>query len=647
MYVPFGHFLRLSYRASVVPFFTQPDVDFFRQRLITRQAYRRANAADVADGQTIYRTIYAPTNDWAQQVIQQLPAYDLLLDNRWLIGGGYFKKYSWARLFLHELGDQGIYVTVGVDGLTGNLVWKLDFQFAGDEPLPTTTQALLRAELDRAGSQWQQVAPAHLVDYDWARLVTETVAFMQASEPLLRRLHELATTPVRPLPDRVPPPTTAGTPFPLNTILYGPPGTGKTYSTVERAYQIMEGQPAATYEMARQVFQQRLHDQVEFVTFHQSFTYEDFIQGIRPTVSDEGQMLFKLHNGIFYEFAQRARRNWERSQVASLIAPTQTLTFEDVLTSFLQPLIEGRHPLTIGMQWPGFSFTLTQLNQSNIWFKTNGQAGSITYKQVIAGAINDVQLGEKGVNNLNLATLKQLYEQGIETGVGGGLMSYYKPLADVLHQHAAMMPRAAPEPLKRYVLIIDEINRANISKVFGELLTLLESDKRLGAKHALTVRLPSGEPGFSVPPNLYLLGTMNTADKSITLLDIALRRRFDFEPLYPVYTIGGQPYAHAELLRRLNEQITKHKSRDFQIGHAYFLEDKPLQAILDQKVIPLLYEYFLNDATKVKQVLTNANIPHSIDSDTGLLCYHGLATIPAATTLVSTLPTPVEHLSAG
>jgi hypothetical protein len=608
----------------VVPFFTQSDVEFFRQRLATRQAYRRANAADVTDGKTIYRTIYAPTNDWAQQVVQQLSAYDLLLDNRWLIGGGYFKKYSWARLFLHELGDQGIYITVGVDGPTGNLVWKLDFQFAGDEPLPLATQALLRAELDQAGSQWQQVAPVSLAEYDWNRLVRETVAFVQASEPLFRRLHELSTTPVGPTIKRIILPTST---LPsLNTILYGPPGTGKTYSTVERAYQIMEGQPAATYELARQVFQQRLHDQVEFVTFHQSFTYEDFIQGIRPTVSDEGQMLFKLHNGIFYELAQRARRNWERSQAASLVAPTQMLPFEEVLTSFLQPVIEEQHPLTIGMQWPGYSFTLTQLNQSNIWFKTNGQAGGITHKQVLPTAINGAQLGEKGIHSLNLATLKQLYEHGVETGAGGGLMSYYKPLAEVLHQHAATMPRAPQEPLKRYVLIIDEINRANISKVFGELLTLLEPDKRLGAKHALTVRLPSGEPGFSVPPNLYMLGTMNTADKSIALLDIALRRRFDFEPLYPVYEIGGQSYGHADLLRQLNEQIIKHKSRDFQIGHAYFLEDKPLQAILDQKVIPLLYEYFLNDATKVKLVLTNANIPHSTDSKTGLLCYKDLAT---------------------
>jgi hypothetical protein len=628
-------------------FFTQLDLEFFRQRLVTRQAYRRANASDVVDGQTIYRTIYTPTNEWAQQITQQLPTYNLILDNRWLIGGGYFKKYSWARLFLRELGDQGIYVTVGVDGPTGNLVWKLDFQFAGDDPLPEATQALLRAELDRAGSRWQQVSPLRLGEYDWTRLVTETVAFMQANEPLFRRLHELATTPTGSFPELVTSLISTNPPASLNTILYGPPGTGKTYSTIERAYTIMEGQPAATYETARQVFQQRLHDQVEFVTFHQSFTYEDFIQGIRPTVSDEGQMLFKLHNGIFYELAQRARRNWERSQAASLVTPTQTLSFEEVLTSFMQPVIEELNPLTIGMQWPGYSFTLTQLNQSNIWFKTNGQAGSITHKQVIPAAINDVQLGEKGVHSLNLATLKQLYEHGVETGVGGGLMSYYKPLAEVLLQHATTMPRAAQEPLKRYVLIIDEINRANISKVFGELLTLLEADKRLGAKHALTVRLPSGEPGFSVPPNLYLLGTMNTADKSIALLDIALRRRFDFEPLYPVYKLGNQPYAHADLLRRLNEQIVKHKSRDFQIGHAYFLEDKPLQVILDQKVIPLLYEYFLNDATKVKQVLVGANIPHSTDQDTGLLCYYESATNPPIPALVSTAAAAVEPLPVG
>lgn len=627
-------------------FFTTSELEFFRQRLITRQAYRKVNETDVADGKRIVQSIYDPTNEWARQVAHQLPEYEVISDNRWLIGGGYFKKYSWARLFLRELGDQGVYLTVGVDGSSGNLVWKIDFQFGGDEPLPLAVQERLRAELKFADISWQQVRPTDVATYDWSRLIGETVAFMQHNEPLYRRLNDLVSTPI-------PPPgpstrgggnTTSAVPHP-NLILYGPPGTGKTYSTVELAYEIMEGQKARTYDTAREVFQERMHDQVEFVTFHQSFTYEDFIQGIRPTIGDEGQMVFKLQNGIFYEVAQRARRNWERSQPGAASATNRKLPFEEVFASFIQPLADEIHPLTIGMQWPGFSFTMTRLNQDNIWFKKNGQAGGITYKQVLHTTFDNVKLGEKGGHNLNLATLKQYYEHGIGTGALGGLMSYYKPLVEVLLQHAATMPVAAQEPLKRYVLIIDEINRANISKVFGELLTLLEPDKRLGAPHALTVRLPSGEPGFSIPPNLHLIGTMNTADKSIALLDIALRRRFEFRALYPLYEINGVSIPNAAVLKALNEQIIQQKSRDFQIGHAYFLDEAPLPEIMDRKVIPLLYEYFLNDEKKIKSLLDKAAIGHDTDPVTGLICYKASPPAPVAATSYTPMTLNAQLLS--
>jgi hypothetical protein len=618
----------------MIPFFTQSDLEFFRHRLKTRQAYRKSNIDDVADGKRINNSIYKQTNEWARQVADELSTYDIISDNRWLIGGGYFKKYSWARLFLKELGDQGVYITVGVDGSTGNLVWKIDFQFGGDAPLPSQVQARLRAELSTAGIGWQQLAPSALTGYGWPQLVNKTVAFVRRHEPVFRRLHDLVSSPTYSgsESDNA---TEVSESLPLNpnVILYGPPGTGKTYSTVSLAYEIIEGQKASSYEAARELFQERMHDQVEFVTFHQSFTYEDFIQGIRPTVGDEGQMVFKLQNGIFYELAQRARRNWERSQPGTAVNAARKLPFEEVFTSFIEPLANERHPLTIGMQWPGFSFTLTRLNQDNIWFRKNGQAGGITHKQILPSTFGDVKLGDKGGHNLNLATLKQLYEHGAETSVGGGLMSYYKPLVEVLYQHGATLPVAAQEPLKRYVLIIDEINRANISKVFGELLTLLEADKRLGAKHALTVRLPSGEPGFSVPPNLYLIGTMNTADKSIALLDIALRRRFEFQALYPLYEIDERPYPHADVLKRLNTQISQQKSRDFQIGHAYFLGGEPLKDIMDRKVIPLLYEYFLNDEKKIKQLLTAAQIGQSTDQDTGLICFQEAAN-------TSGIPTP-------
>ena len=186
------------------------------------------------------------------------------------------------------------------------------------------------------------------------------------------------------------------------------------------------------------------------------------------------------------------------------------------------------------------------------------------------------------------------------------------------------------EENQNFVLILDEINRANISKVFGELITLLEEDKRIGGDNELSVTLPSGEE-FSIPPNLYIIGTMNTADKSIALVDIALRRRFQFEALYPDPSVIDRfgKVANSEkkqLMEKLNQKLIEpdgefFKGVDFQIGHAYFLKNNTLNDVVDQNIIPLLTEYFRNDLQKVKALLDACS--HKIDNDhfekTGLL----------------------------
>ena len=257
----------------------------------------------------------------------------------------------------------------------------------------------------------------------------------------------------------------------------------------------------------------------------------------------------------------------------------------------------------------------------------------------------------KTESNLKLDTLRSLYE-GTIGYKQGGLQLYYQYVVNRLEELAADIKRegtgAHPQanlllwgdrrqagtdevaPPRNYVLIIDEINRANISKVFGELITLLEKDKRLGGKNPLAITLPSGEAKFDVPANLYLIGTMNTADKSIALLDIALRRRFEFKALYPIYKIGNQRFEHADVFEKLNKEIVRMKSRDFQIGHAYFMNEagnaaESLADILNKKVIPLLYEYFLNDDKRVKEALEKAGIPVHEDADTGLLRHGAVA----------------------
>lgn len=265
---------------------------------------------------------------------------------------------------------------------------------------------------------------------------------------------------------------------PLNFILYGAPGTGKTYATAEYAMAIIERRkvnltqktPEERIELMRKYKEAIQNGRITFTTFHQSYGYEDFIQGLRPDTQ----------NG-------------------------------------------------------GFNF-----------------------------------IPVDGV---------------------------FKRIADEAIKHGD----------KDYVIIIDEINRANISKVFGELITLIEEDKRWGEINALSVTLPSGQI-FAVPNNLFIVGTMNSADKSISLIDAALRRRFAFMEVVPDASIVEDAVLKT-VLKRLNEELFRElDSTDLLVGHAYFIgkTEKNLCEIMNHSIIPLLYEYFYDNSNKVKNILEKA-----------------------------------------
>ena len=211
-------------------------------------------------------------------------------------------------------------------------------------------------------------------------------------------------------------------------------------------------------------------------------------------------------------------------------------------------------------------------------------------------------------HTLSISTLRKMYDAESVLDIQG-LSSYYSPLLDELLKIGKDSSGKKEIVLrKNYVIIIDEINRANISRVFGELITLIEPDKRSHGKIPMKAKLPSGD-SFSVPSNLYIIGTMNTADKSIALLDIALRRRFEFVPMYPKYEIENAEIYDVDILRSINEEIIRTKGHDFQIGHSYFMgENKDIIQRMNNKVIPLLLEYYMNDADEVIRILENAGL---------------------------------------
>ena len=261
----------------------------------------------------------------------------------------------------------------------------------------------------------------------------------------------------------------------LNTIFYGPPGTGKTYATTRRCVEICDRTRSEDLnkEIRERYSTLVKEDQIEFVTFHQSYGYEEFVEGLRPEMDPSGAgFSLKPTKGVLSRIAERARNN-----------------------------------------------------------KT--------------------------------------------------------------------------EP---YVLVIDEINRANVSKVMGELVTLLEEDKREGEKNEVTVRLPYSCEPFTLPANLHILGTMNTADRSIALLDTALRRRFDFEEMVPdptrLTTVAGIDLPN--VLRAINDRLEFLIDRDHLIGHAWLMKadsKEEVDRVMRRKIIPLIAEYFYDDWEKVLAVL--------------------------------------------
>ena len=452
-----------------------------------------------------------------------------------------------------------------------------------------------------------------------------------------------------------------------NLILYGPPGTGKTYATTEWAVRLCDGDAPDERAELQQRYESLVEaGQIGFVTFHQSYAYEDFVEGLRPQtdVKDDSEEVasggFRLdpQNGIFREMAlvaEQARTTPQSTGGFDLSGRNfikMSLGRAGIDDHIYDAALEGDY---IVLGWGGevdwsdpryenYDEVFRKWNE--IEPQTSGNSGNIaqtwrfrgglkpgdivivsegnSHFRAIAEVTGDYQFEPTGVRTYNhRRAVKWLLKLDdplpVDTIYDGKftMMSCYELKQSKIKKEALARLLPSPEPVtnsppRQFVLIIDEINRANISKVFGELITLLEPDKRLGASNALKVKLPYSKDSFGVPNNLHIIGTMNTADRSIALLDTALRRRFDFRELMPQAEllpedVDGIPLR--ALLRRINERIEYLFDREHQIGHAYFIHCQTKTEVdrtMRDKVIPLLQEYFYEDWSKLALVLGDA-----------------------------------------
>lgn len=348
----------------------------------------------------------------------------------------------------------------------------------------------------------------------------------------------------------------------LNTILYGPPGTGKTYNTINRALEILGVDVSGkSRKEIKEEFDNRFNaGDIAFTTFHQSMSYEDFIEGIKPETKDD-KVLYHTKNGIFKTLSNRAFNNLVNSvsREKSPVSPT----FDQLHNEFLDSIREsaGKEDYIFKTIY-NHDIRLVEINGSTIvvMFRWQDVKKSIPATQRFAVSKEKLKLlFEGGVNPHKVKSLKQEFSPFMQHNLSV-FYAVYRKFYDFITEQTQnpdlekleLVEESDSEELlqtwasfpdedravaignaARYVLIIDEINRGNVSQIFGELITLIEEDKRQGNKEAITVRLPYSKENFGVPPNLYILGTMNTADRSVEALDTALRRRFVFEEIMP------------------------------------------------------------------------------------------------------------------
>ncbi|SHG28136.1 AAA domain (dynein-related subfamily) [Microbulbifer donghaiensis] len=484
--------------------------------------------------------------------------------------------------------------------------------------------------------------------------------------------------------------------MPLNQILYGPPGTGKTYSTTNLAVKIAdpewyqeqsdEQDGIPSHSALKQRYDELVADnRIVFTTFHQSFSYEDFIEGIRAsTEKDDNNIRYKVESGVFKRICTEADRSIKSGGAIGLAtAPTiwkisigrrhevemrqryfnngearigwnstgdLTVDYEDrtddeqaywdqqksknrsTIRNFSERMKVGDVLLCLK---DAETVQAIGIVTSDYWFDdAANRDDEVEYAHVrnVNWILRDINFHILPINGNRRLVQQTVYEldriSWDDLKVELKKQDYSLPTDDSIEPATLIdwPPTDRPHDTEKkpnYVFIIDEINRGNISRIFGELITLLEPGKRKGAEDARKVVLPYSKETFSVPENVYVIGTMNTADKSLAQLDLALRRRFSFKEMPPEPQLLEGVKVHGvdigEMLSVINQRIEVLLDRDHLIGHSYFFpllkmtsakeREAGLTRIFEKQIIPLLQEYFFDDWERISWVLNDPAKP--------------------------------------
>lgn len=446
----------------------------------------------------------------------------------------------------------------------------------------------------------------------------------------------------------------------LNRIYSGPPGTGKTHTVIEDALKVVlteEERKKVDWNNRAEVIKHfedfQIKGFIEMITFHQSYSYEEFIEGIRPTIDQQTKnVIYSVEDGVFKNFVNKSRRNQrvEGSSATQIIAIDKKRVFkvslgdttlEEEAEIYEECIRNGRIALGYGegldfkgckdrqavkalLKTKTHDIKDTDYNITSVHYIKNvlrkGDCVIVSDGNHFFRAIGIIKSDDYIFDDkVSFAQQREIEWISIfKDSLPADLIldgqfsqaTIYRIDEDKLKMTALNELVSSNQQNRNSVFIIDEINRGNVSKIFGELLTLLEEDKRENGRNKTTLTLPYSKHSFVLPNNLYVFGTMNTTDRSIAVMDLALRRRFEFLEIMPSSMVLEDQFGInlKAVFNRINEKISLLIGRDYQIGHSYFMNEN-VRSITNFKntwykgVIPLLLEYFHDEPKKLKAVV--------------------------------------------